>query len=919
MVSPNRLAIIGLLVAVCLVAHAQRDQVAIELVDAPFESLVAQVERQSAYRFYYDRAQTDGVIVNVPARRWAIDELLKAALSPHRLFYSIDVNKRIFITENYALINTLPSVSIRDTAALREPIPLPPVVGHQQDERAADISIQNRLFEIGSSGAAQSGTKTLSGYIRSTLTGAPVSLASVQVVGHSSAVQADQFGYYSITIPAERSVIRISSVGKKATQRQLLMHASGRLDIQLDDEVYALKEVIVSAEQGSQVRRTQLGVERLSIQTIKQVPVVFGEADVVRVVLTLPGVQTVGEAASGFNVRGGATDQNLVLFNDATVYNPAHFFGFFSAFNPDAISGVELYKGSVPPKFGGRLSSVLDVAAKTGNRNKVSGAGGIGPLTGRLSLDGPIGEKTSFFVAGRSTYSDWLLRLIPDEGYKNSGASFYDANVQLNHEFGDKDALYLTGYISNDRFAFDTTSRYGYENLNLNLKWKRIFSTEAYGMVTVGYDGYRFNVSENLNKVNGYRLDYAIGQTFVRADVNHRLGRRHNLTYGLQAIHYRLTPGNRIPVGERSLIDPAYLAAEQGVESALYVSDSYEVDDRLTLDLGLRYSMFNYLGPRRVDYYAPGLPKSENTIVDTREFGSGQFIKTYHAPEFRLSARYALSPNSSVKAGYNSLRQYIHMLSNTTAITPTDTWKLSDAHIKPQFGDQASLGYYQNFRSNTIETSVELYYKRMHDYLDYKSGAVLLMNERIETDVIDTEARAYGIEFLVKKLSGKLNGWASYTYSRVEQRTVGVNPGDMINRGAYYPSNFDKPHNLTMIGNYKFSHRYSFSLNLTYSTGRPITLPVAVYQYAGSERVYYSDRNQYRIPDFFRADASFNVEGNHKIKKLAHSSWTFGVYNVTGRRNPFSVYYVAEEGRINGYKLSIFGHQIPFVTYNFRF
>ena len=335
--------------------------------------------------------------------------------------------------------------------------------------------------------------------------------------------------------------------------------------------------------------------------------------------------------------------------------------------------------------------------------------------------------------------------------------------------------------------------------------------------------------------------------------------------------------------------------------------------------MGIRYSMYNYLGPKSVNEYAPGMPLSESSFTGTQQYGSGDFIQTYHGPEFRLSARYLLDPSSSLKASYNSLRQYIHMLSNTTAITPTDSWKLSDAHIRPQLGDQFSLGYYKNLASDVIETSVEVYYKRMSDYLDYKSGAQLFMNDRIEADVIGTRARAYGAEFLVKKVSGRLNGWVSYTYSRVEQRTEGVDEADLINNGDYYPSNHDKPHDITLVGNYRFSHRFSVSLNSTYSTGRPITLPTARYYYAGSERVYYSERNAYRIPDFFRMDISFNIEGNHKVRKLAHSSWTVGVYNVTGRRNPFSVYYTSEGGQLNGYRLSVFGHQIPFVTYNFRF
>lgn len=901
-------------------AIAQRDLVTLELNHAPFDSFVVALEQQTPYRFFYDQKITDSLFISIKAERVALETVLDQLLLPHELFYAIDADHRIFITERFAILTKRVQKVVADSLAIADSLVAP---SHLTDyvirEDSTYISIENRLFEVGSGSNPKPGPKTLSGYIKDINSGTPVSLASVSVLGHNIVVQADQSGYYSIILPEERSTIRVSSVGKKQTQRQLLMHSSGRLDIEMFDEVYTLKEVIVSAERGSNVRRTQLGVEKLSIAAIKQTPTIFGEADVIKVVLTLPGVQTVGEAASGFNVRGGATDQNLVLFSDATIYNPAHFFGFFSAFNSDVVNNAELYKGSIPARFGGRLSSVLDVSAREGNRNKIAGSGGIGLLTSRLSLEGPIGDKTSFLVGGRSTYSDWLLRLIPDEDYEHSSASFYDVNFNINHSPDDQNTVYLTGYFSNDRFSLDSTITYGYQNRNLNLKWKRIFNSKVYGVITGGFDGYRFNVSGESNPVEAYRLNYDIGQLFLKTDVNHQLSEKHDLTYGLHMIGYQLHPGTRSPIGSESIVNMQSLSTEQALESALYISDTYQVSDAFALDVGVRYSMFNFFGPGTVNQYAPGLPRSENSIIGVREYGSGDVIKTYHAPEIRLGARYSLSPNSSIKAGYNSLRQYIHMLSNTTAISPTDTWKLSDAHIRPQFGDQVSLGFYHNFNNDAIETAIETYYKRMDDYLDYKSGALLLMNETIETDVIGTEARAYGVEFLVKKLSGKLNGWASYTYSRVEQRTVDADPSEMINGGAYYPSNFDIPHNFTLIGNYKFSHRISFSLNLTYRTGRPITLPISRYHYAGSERVHYSNRNQYRIPDFFRTDASFNIEGNHKIKKLAHSSWSVGVYNVTGRRNPFSVYYESSGGQISGYRLSVFGHQIPFITYNFKF
>ncbi len=893
---------------------AQNDPVTLNLSSARFTELIRSLESQTPYTFYYAPAETDSLLISYSGTNKALNQVLSEILHPLAFRFATDPRKKIYITKDAFILTEFRDIHASKPSG--EAATPDVVIRDFLEAQPEDISIENKVFEIGNKDRPVNGEKTLSGYIRSKNTGAPVSSATVSILGKPSAVQTDAYGYYSISVPEERSVLFVTSVGFRDTRRQLAMYGSGRLDIEMTDQVFSLNEVVVAGERGNQVKRMQMGLEKLSIKTIRQTPAVFGEADVISVILTLPGVQTVGEAANGFNVRGGATDQNLVLFSDATIFNPSHFFGLFSSFNPDAVNQVELYKSSIPARFGGRLSSVLDVAGKEGNRNKLSGAGGIGLLTGRVSLDGPIGKKTQFLAGARSTYSDWLLKIIPDDAYRNSSASFYDLNGQISHYVNDKDAFYLTGYASRDRFTFENGITYGYRNANVNGKWKRIFNGNLHSILTLGYDQYGFNIADRNNPVNAFDMLYSISQSFLKADVYYQPHDRHKLNYGFQSTLYSIRPGRKLPVGEESIVMAESLQNEQALESALYLSDTYSVNDRFSVDAGIRYVMYNYLGPRNVNYYVSGLPKSPETLEETVTYDKGENIKTYHGPEFRIGFRYAFSNESSVKLGYNSLRQFIHMLSNTTAATPTDSWKLSDPHIKPQYGDQLSLGYYRNMASARVETSVEVYYKRTHNYLDYKSGAVLLMNPTIETDVLGTEARAYGVELMAKKNTGKLNGWISYTLSKVQQRTTGE---ETINNGRYYNSNFDKPHNLTMVGNYRFSHRYSFSMNTTYSTGRPITLPIAKYDFAGSERVFYSERNKYRVPDFFRMDLSVNIEGNHKIKKLAHSSWTVGVYNVTGRKNPFSVYYVSEAGKIKGYKLSVFGHQIPFITYNFRF
>ncbi|MBO9571211.1 MAG: TonB-dependent receptor, partial [Chitinophagaceae bacterium] len=460
---------------------------------------------------------------------------------------------------------------------------------------------------------------------------------------------------------------------------------------------------------------------------------------------------------------------------------------------------------------------------------------------------------------------------------------------------------------------------YGYSNKNISLKWKHIFSNKMNALFTGGIDNYSYDISSDRNPVNAYELRFGIDQYYFKAHFNYYLDSKHTIDYGINFINYRLNPGTYSPDGEKSLVMADAVNKEQALESAIYLNDKYDITSGLTLEAGIRYSVFNVIGPQDVNVYEPGMPKTEENRIETISYEKGKFIKTYGGPEYRVSLRQMIGLNGSIKAGFNTQRQYIHMLSNTTAIAPTDIWKLSDPNIRPQRGSQVSLGYYQNLKSNSIETSVEVYYKKIRDYLDYKSGATLVMNHSIETDVINTKGRAYGVEVMIKKPAGKLNGWISYTYSRILLRQDDPNAGEVINEGNEYPANYDKPNDVTLIGNYKINHRFSISLNATYSTGRPITLPIGRYYYAGSYRTLYDQRNAHRIPDYFRADFSLNIDGNHKVKQKTHNSWTLGVYNLTGRKNPFSVYYVSEGGAINGYKLSIFGSAIPFISYNIRF
>ncbi|WP_192821904.1 TonB-dependent receptor [Rufibacter sp. LB8] len=884
-----------------------------------FEQFVKQVEAQTPYRFFFDPRQLDSLRVQLPqVNQQPIAVVLEQLFKGSDVTFAIDSENRVFVVKGASLQASLPADFLNGSQDSEASVPS---VLAQRDARKQTAGSETKLYEIGiKTNKITPGNATIRGTVVDGKTGEPVVGAIVLIENPMTAVNTDENGNYALSLPKGRHTLKIRSIGMRETKRQIMLYSDGRLGVELQSSTVSLNEVLVRGNRDKNVTSAGMGVEKLDIRTIRQVPTAFGEADVLKVVLTLPGVKSVGESSTGLNVRGGATDQNLILFNDATIYNPSHLFGFFSAFNPDVVKGVELYKNSIPAKYGGRLASVLDITTREGNKQKFAGAGGIGLIAGRLSLEGPIiKDKTSFLVGGRTSYSDWLLKQLPNETLNNSKAGFFDLNATVHHTINANNALSLTGYFSNDNFKLGSDTLYQYQNRNLIFKWGHSFKENLFGTFTTSYSGYNYNVTSEKNEVNAYGLSYNQEQVNAKVDLTYNLGQKHTLDFGASSTFYKMNPGNYQPLGETSLVVPDKVAQEQGLESAIYLSDQYEITPRLMVSVGLRYSFFNYMGSKEVFTYAPGVAKNESTVIDKTQYGSNEVIKTYHGPEYRAALRFSFTESFSVKAGYNRMRQYLHMLTNSAMISPTDIWKLSDSHIKPQLGDQISLGLFKNFKSNTIETSAEVYYKTMQNVLDYKSGAKLLLNHQIETDVINSRGKAYGVELMVRKTEGKLNGWLSYTWSRSLIQSDDEEFVEKINLGKFYASNFDKPHDVTLVGNYRFSRRINTSLNFTYSTGRPITLPLSIFEIGGSKRIYYSERNQFRVPDYYRVDFSLNLEGSHKIKKLAHSSWTLAVYNLTGRKNPYSIYFKSEEGMIKGYKLSVFGRPIPTVTYNFKF
>jgi len=886
---------------------------------ANISEVTTDLKSKTGYRFYYEPAQFDSLRVSVTLHQQPLKTVLDKIFAKTTYYYLVTDDQEVILTKNIRINPEVATFSDQKASSAAFNPDINPANNVNPEKAAAGASSENKLYIIGSANNRAKGNVTLAGYVRDASSGESVIGATISETEAHTRISTDQFGFYSITLPTGRHVLNIKAPAMKDTRRQIALYTSGRLNIDMQQQVISLKEVKISAEKVANVRSVEMGVSHLDVKSIKQVPTVFGEADVLRVVLTLPGVQTVGESSTGFNVRGGSADQNLILLNGATIYNPSHFFGFFSAFDPDIVQDIQLYKSSIPEKYGGRLASVLDITEREGNNKKITGSAGIGLLTSRLNIEGPISSdgKTTFVFGGRTTYANWLLKALPSS-YKNSSAYFYDLDLNLTHHFDDRNTLFLTGYFSNDGFKLNTDTNYKYGNRNAIIKWKHNFSNKLFSVLSGGYDGYEYSITSSANKINAYQFKFDISQFDLKDDFTYYLSPKHTLSFGLSSIHYKIDPGTNSPLGPASQVQPVFVPTERALESALYLGDKYDVTDALSLSFGVRYSVYNYLGPQLIRQYTPGVARIIGNVKDSTYHGTG-IINTYQGPEIRAAARYAINDEFSIKASYNTLRQYINLLSNTTAISPTDIWKLSDPNIKAQTGNQTSLGFYKNFDSNNIETSVEMYYKRMSNYLDYRSGATLVLNQHIETDVVETQGKAYGVEFLVKKATGQLNGWISYTYSRTFLRQDDPGGGIPINGGSYYPANYDKPHSVNLIGNYRFTHRYSFSLNAVYSTGRPITYPIGEYYYGGAERVLYSDRNQYRIPDYMRMDISFNLDGNHKVHQKFHNSWTFGVYNITGRNNAYSTFFTEQGGGIQGYQLSIFSHPIPFVNFNIKF
>ncbi|MEP2023286.1 MAG: carboxypeptidase-like regulatory domain-containing protein [Reichenbachiella sp.] len=889
----------------------------------PIREAIATIEKSENVWFNFrnewlDDYKVDPLVLEAKGLEAKLELLLESTTMDYYL-----MGKRVILLNNTSLVDTPAIAQFFDQEEVVEDTE----VIFAQDLHARDQSEEEILRTIGVRNRYVKGRKsTIAGYVKDIQTGDPVEGAFIYIQNPYIGTSTDATGFYSLAIPNGKHHLFIQSVNMKNTHRQLRVYSDGKLNIDLEVDVIALNAVEVNANREVNVQSPQMGLTKINPEEMKVVPALLGEKDLIRVSTTTAGVQYLGEGSAGINIRGGKADQNLFLLDGTPIYNTNHFFGFFSVFNSDALSGMELYKSGIPSEYGGRLSSVFDVKTKDLDSRKFSGSGGIGPVTSRLTLEAPIGENgPSLMIGGRATYSDYVLKKITDSPLKNNEAAFYDLVGKLEYQIGDKDEISLSGYYSFDKFQLssDTLLSYtdfSYSNKVASFNWKHVFNENWQSNFHAGLTDYDYDIGYDVLPTQSFRIDFGVKERLVSAQFDRYISEKLNVKFGAEAKVIHVQPGDKNPTGDGSLVLSDALSEEHGRETALFMSARFIPTDKFTIDAGLRYSMYTAIGPGTVRQYAENSPKDLNYVIGEKDYANGERIATYHGAEPRISGKYSLNESSSIKASYGRTRQNVHLLLNAASVAPTDIWRLSGAHIKPQIADQWALGFYKNiYGKHTIELSAESYYKRIQNLVDFKVGADLQFNQAIETDLLQGPGKSYGLELSVKKSSGWLTGWINYTYSRSLIQLDGAFTDEVINGGEFFPTGYDKPHYLNTVTNYKFSRRFTVTLSAVYATGVPVTYPVGKWDFKGSENLIYSDRNAFRIPNYFRLDLGVNIEGSHKIKKLAHSSWNFSIYNLMGRDNVYTVFFRVEEGEVKGYKMSVFSNPIPTITYNFSF
>jgi len=765
------------------------------------------------------------------------------------------------------------------------------------------------LFLVSHSNLAFSQEKvSISGYVKDANTGESLIAAVIRIPDLKLSGYTNNYGFYSISVPTGTYQVEVSFVGYQTWVQQVDIADGKTLNIEMKPESNTIEEVVISGKrQDENVSSAQMGSLKFTMEEVKNIPVIFGERDILKTIQLLPGVASGGEGSSSFYVRGGAGDQNLILLDEATVYNASHLLGFFSTFNSDAVKDANLYKGGIPAQYGGRISSVMDINMLDGNSKRFSMEGGLGLIASRLKLEGPIvKDKSSFMLSGRRTYADMFLKLSKDETVNKSKLYFYDLNAKVNYKLDDKNTIYLSGYFGKDDLGYSDLFGFDWGNATATMRWNRVWNNQLFSNSTFIYSDFTYNVNVN-NEDSEFTIASKIRNWNFKQDFSYYSSNNSIFKFGVNLLHQQIRPAS-LNAEDGSAVNTIKVDNRQGVEAAAYVSHEWKPWSNLSLIYGLRLNDFMVMGPGT--FY--GFDQDGETISE-QQYGN-EIIKHYLNVEPRLSLAYILSPKHSIKASFNRIAQNLHQLTNTTSSLPTDQYVVSSLNIKPQIADQVALGYFRNFAENQYEFSVETYYKNLNNQIDFRNGADLQANKYMEGDLLYGKGRAYGVEFLLRKNKGKLNGWIGYTLARSERQF------DQINDGEWYAARQDRTHDISVVGIYQLSPKWNVGATFVFNTGNAITFPSGKYQVNGTTMFYYTERNGYRMPNYHRLDLSANYEPKSENKRF-NSSWSFGIYNAYNRKNAYIIDFRESEQNPNvteAYKIALFGI-IPSVTWNFKF
>ncbi|MEJ6981111.1 TonB-dependent receptor [Pedobacter sp. P351] len=762
------------------------------------------------------------------------------------------------------------------------------------------------FFSYTEYGLAQ-GNLTITGVAKDAQSGETLIGATIKLSGETEhGTTTNAYGFYSLSLPNGEYKLTASYVGFQTLSQTVSLNKNLRIDLLLNAE-NALGEVVITSEKrDNNVVNAQMGLAKVNISQVKNVPVLFGERDIIKTLQLLPGIKSAGEGNSGFYVRGGSIDHNLILLDEAPVYNASHLLGFFSTFNSDAIKDVTVYKGGMPSQYGGRLASVLDIRMNDGNQKDFSVEGGLGLISSRLKVEGPlVKDKSSFIISGRRTYADAFLKLASDTSIRNNVLYFYDLNAKANYRFNQNNTLYLSGYFGRDELGLNETFGFDWGNSTATLRWNHLFNNRLFSNTSLIYSNYNY-VIQSFEEQNDFKVKSTIRDWDLKQDFQYSLN-NHNLRFGVDVIHHTIEPGE-ISASVGSSVNDDQIENRTGLELAIYISDEWKVNDRLNVTYGLRGSSYSAFGPGNFKAY-----DADGNTIGTTNYKKGELVKNYINPEPRISASYKLRNAGSVKASYTRNTQNLHLMSNSTATSPTDLYVMNSNNIKPEIADQVAIGYFRNFKEDKYEFSAEIYYKSMNNQIEYRSGTDLRGNSNVEADLLYGDGRAYGLELFLKKRFGKFNGWLGYTLSRTERQFSD------INGGIWFPSKQDRIHDISIVGIYKASTRWTFSSTFVYNTGNAVTFPNGKYEMNGKTVFYYSERNADRLPDYHRLDLAATLEA--KPGKKLQSSWSFGIYNVYNRQNTFSMDFQDnpdDPSKTQAVRKTLFGI-IPSVTWNFKF